>query len=260
MVCAKCAPQWFDGRETKEQQNAPGLPEFAAQKPAADAESDADTQQDAEMINLDPEVPAYSSAEAMIQQALDWKPDYTETPEFWTDRSQAKRIITPQNAYIIFNMMQDVINRGTGRRARSLERHDIGGKTGTSNNRRDAWFSGFNSEIVGIAWSDLMMMPAHLVPAKRAAGLLYPCGSTSWLRPLSELRKHRLNSHPALLRFELKKIPACLLLRVQMMPCLKFFVPVMSLNQQAHQVNSGKAIFLWMMQMTHPFSDNYRYG
>jgi penicillin-binding protein 1A len=152
MVCAKCAPQWFDGREANEQQNQPGLPEFAVKKPVVDTETGDDTQQDAEMINLDPEVPAYSSAEEMIQQAQDWKPDYTETPKFWADRSQAKRIITAQNAYLIFSMMQDVINRGTGRRARSLERHDIGGKTGTSNNRRDAWFSGFNSEIVGIAW------------------------------------------------------------------------------------------------------------
>jgi penicillin-binding protein 1A len=49
-------------------------------------------------------------------------------------------------------MMRDVIKRGTGRRARSLGREDIGGKTGTSNNRRDAWFSGFNGEIVGVAW------------------------------------------------------------------------------------------------------------
>lgn len=87
-----------------------------------------------------------------MQKALNWMPDYTETPQFWEDRSQAKRIITEQNAYLIYTMMQDVINRGTGRRARSLKRSDIAGKTGTSNNRRDAWFSGFNSEIVGIAW------------------------------------------------------------------------------------------------------------
>ena len=49
-------------------------------------------------------------------------------------------------------MMRDVIRRGTGRRARELGRTDIGGKTGTSNDRRDAWFSGFNADLVGIAW------------------------------------------------------------------------------------------------------------
>ncbi len=88
----------------------------------------------------------------MIEQASNWRPDYTETPLFWKDRNAAKRIITAQNAFIVYDMMQDVILRGTGSKARSLERQDLAGKTGTSNNRRDAWFSGFNSELVGVAW------------------------------------------------------------------------------------------------------------
>jgi len=48
--------------------------------------------------------------------------------------------------------MRDVIQRGTGRRARALGRPDLAGKTGTSNDRRDAWFSGFNGDIVATAW------------------------------------------------------------------------------------------------------------
>jgi penicillin-binding protein 1A len=48
--------------------------------------------------------------------------------------------------------MRDVIQRGTGRRARDLGRADIAGKTGTSNERRDAWFSGFNGALVATAW------------------------------------------------------------------------------------------------------------
>ena len=65
---------------------------------------------------------------------------------------QAERIITAENSYIVYDMMRDVIQRGTGRRVRELGRQDLAGKTGTSNNRRDAWFSGFNSELVGVAW------------------------------------------------------------------------------------------------------------
>ena len=49
-------------------------------------------------------------------------------------------------------MMRDVIKRGTGRRARDLGRGDIAGKTGTSNERRDTWFSGFNASLVATAW------------------------------------------------------------------------------------------------------------
>lgn len=64
----------------------------------------------------------------------------------------AKRVITPQNAYLMTTMMRDVIKRGTGRRARQLGRHDLAGKTGTTNEQRDAWFSGFNADIVTVSW------------------------------------------------------------------------------------------------------------
>ena len=49
-------------------------------------------------------------------------------------------------------MMKDVIRRGTARRALVLKRDDIAGKTGTTNDRRDTWFSGFNAGIVATAW------------------------------------------------------------------------------------------------------------
>jgi penicillin-binding protein 1A len=66
---------------------------------------------------------------------------------------RAPRAISPQNAYLISDMMRDVVRRGTGRRAYlELQREDLAGKTGTSNDRRDAWFSGFNADIVATAW------------------------------------------------------------------------------------------------------------
>lgn len=64
----------------------------------------------------------------------------------------AKRIVTPQNVYIMNSVMRDIIQRGTGRRARQLGRNDIAGKTGTTNDQRDAWFSGFNPDIATTAW------------------------------------------------------------------------------------------------------------
>jgi penicillin-binding protein 1A len=50
------------------------------------------------------------------------------------------------------SMLQDVVRRGTATRAKSLGRNDIGGKTGTTNDQKDAWFAGFNPYRVGIAW------------------------------------------------------------------------------------------------------------
>lgn len=64
----------------------------------------------------------------------------------------AERVITPQNAYIMDDMMLDVIRRGTGRRANALGRVDLGGKTGTTNDSKDAWFNGFNRSLVATVW------------------------------------------------------------------------------------------------------------
>lgn len=64
----------------------------------------------------------------------------------------ANRVITEQNAYIITNMLQDAIKRGTGKSAKVLKRNDIGGKTGTTNEQKDGWFSGFNGDIVATTW------------------------------------------------------------------------------------------------------------
>lgn len=64
----------------------------------------------------------------------------------------APRVLDAQNAYLMYTMMRDVIRRGTGRRALALGRSDIAGKTGTTNDLRDAWFSGFNAHRVAVAW------------------------------------------------------------------------------------------------------------
>ncbi|MDR9499768.1 MAG: penicillin-binding protein 1A, partial [Hydrogenovibrio sp.] len=68
------------------------------------------------------------------------------------DPAYAPRTITPQNAYLVTSMMQDVIAYGSGRKAKQLGRDDIAGKTGTTNNQVDAWFSGFNPHIATTVW------------------------------------------------------------------------------------------------------------
>jgi penicillin-binding protein 1A len=98
------------------------------------------------------EIPAYRDAAEMIAHAGAWRPGIDETPEFLAGESRAPRIITAENGYLMYDMMRDVIRRGTGRRALALGRSDLAGKTGTSNDRRDAWFSGFNRELVATAW------------------------------------------------------------------------------------------------------------
>jgi penicillin-binding protein 1A len=64
----------------------------------------------------------------------------------------AKRTITKQNHYLMNSMLRDVIQLGTARKARVIGRKDIAGKTGTTNEQRDAWFNGFNHYLVTTAW------------------------------------------------------------------------------------------------------------
>ena len=64
----------------------------------------------------------------------------------------APRVISAQNAYIMRSMMREVVSRGTAVRAKALGRTDIAGKTGTTNDQIDAWFSGYNDQIVTTAW------------------------------------------------------------------------------------------------------------
>jgi penicillin-binding protein 1A len=64
----------------------------------------------------------------------------------------ARRVISPQNDYIMTDMMADVIKRGTGRRALVLGRADIAGKTGTSNQAVDTWFNGFTPTLETTVW------------------------------------------------------------------------------------------------------------
>ncbi len=64
----------------------------------------------------------------------------------------APRAIDGRIAYQIGSMLRDVVKRGTGTPAKVLEREDIGGKTGSTNDHRDAWFSGFGGPYVTTVW------------------------------------------------------------------------------------------------------------
>ncbi len=68
------------------------------------------------------------------------------------DVLNAPRVIEPRNAYIMTTIMQDVIRIGSGKKAKALNREDIAGKTGTTNEQKDAWFSGFNPNIATTVW------------------------------------------------------------------------------------------------------------
>jgi penicillin-binding protein 1A len=77
----------------------------------------------------------------------------TALPALIAPAQLAPRVISPQNAWLMDDMMADVIKRGTGARAGlALHRSDLSGKTGTTNLAIDTWFNGFNRNIVATVW------------------------------------------------------------------------------------------------------------
>jgi penicillin-binding protein 1A len=64
----------------------------------------------------------------------------------------APRAIDERTSYLIKSLMRDVVKRGTATAAKVLNREDIGGKTGSTNEHRDAWFSGFGGDLVTTVW------------------------------------------------------------------------------------------------------------
>jgi len=67
-------------------------------------------------------------------------------------RGDAERVIDARNAFVMTTMLRDVVSYGTATKALSLNRRDIAGKTGTTNENVDAWFAGYTSRVVGVAW------------------------------------------------------------------------------------------------------------
>ena len=64
----------------------------------------------------------------------------------------AEQAITPQNSFLMTSILRDTVSYGTAQSANVLNRKDLAGKTGTTNDHRDAWFNGFNSDLVAISW------------------------------------------------------------------------------------------------------------
>lgn len=65
---------------------------------------------------------------------------------------QAEQTVESRNIYLMNSILRDVVKKGTARRARVLGRKDLAGKTGTTNDQRDAWFNGFTPELVATTW------------------------------------------------------------------------------------------------------------
>ena len=95
--------------------------------------------------------PAVACTSCVIAEQK-WSADIVENDSLAKLPKQAERTLEPRLAFQMNSILQDVILRGTGRRALKLGRKDLAGKTGTTNDQRDAWFNGYNPDLVTTAW------------------------------------------------------------------------------------------------------------
>ena len=87
--------------------------------------------------------------------------------------AEANRVIDARNAFVMDSMLKDVVKYGTATKALVLKRPDIAGKTGTTNDSIDAWFAGYQSKLVGIAWMGFDQ-PRNLGNKETGGGLALP--------------------------------------------------------------------------------------
>jgi penicillin-binding protein 1A len=94
----------------------------------------------------------YRVAPYFIDRVEDSKGNVLLVNQPLTAGGTAERVIDPRNAFIMSSIMRDVVRAGTATRAMRLKRSDLAGKTGTTNEFVDAWFCGFQPNLVAIAW------------------------------------------------------------------------------------------------------------
>jgi penicillin-binding protein 1A len=86
---------------------------------------------------------------------------------------EENRIIDERNAFLMDSMLKDVVRYGTASKAMVLKRPDLAGKTGTTNDSFDAWFAGYQSKLVGVAWIGFDQ-PKNLGNRETGGGLALP--------------------------------------------------------------------------------------
>jgi len=114
-----------------------------------------------------------------------------ETPEgeiLWTaEEPETRQVVDPAIAYLVTDVLRDVVSRGTGARVRGVGfRGPAAGKTGTTNDRFDTWFVGYTPEVVGTVWIGFDR-PRTIVPSATGGRLAAPV----WGRTMNRVAQGR---------------------------------------------------------------------
>ena len=103
----------------------------------------------------------------------------------------APRAIDARNAYVMTSLLQSVAQRGTGAKSNILKRTDLAGKTGTTNDSRDAWFAGYQHTLTAIAWIGYDN-PRSLGDRETGGGLALPVWIEYMGRALKDVPEYKM--------------------------------------------------------------------
>jgi len=121
------------------------------------------------------------------------KPTQSDFFELESQTPIAPRVLDARIHFLIHDMLKDVINQGTAKRARVLNRSDLAGKTGTTNDQVDAWFSGYHPDLVASVWVGFDQ-PKTLGRAEYGGRAALPI----WIEFMREALKSTPQKQPAL--------------------------------------------------------------
>ena len=121
-----------------------------------------------------------------IDRILDYSGKLVRRYEPLLSGNEKYRVIDPRHAYILHNMLSDVVYSGTARKAKILERPDLAGKTGTTNDAVDAWFAGYQPAISAVTWFGYDN-PKSLGEKQTGSGIALPM----WIDFMKEILKRQ---------------------------------------------------------------------
>jgi penicillin-binding protein 1A len=107
----------------------------------------------------------------------------------------APRVIDARNDYVMTSLLQSVAQRGTGAKSNALGRKDLAGKTGTTNDSRDAWFAGYQHTLTAIAWIGYDA-PRSLGDRETGGGLALPVWMDYMGRALKGVPEYQMPMPP----------------------------------------------------------------
>jgi penicillin-binding protein 1A len=126
----------------------------------------------------------YRTEPYVIQRIVDDRGNVLAQAQPALAGDESLRVIDARNAFIMDSMMHDVIRAGTAARAMTLQRQDLAGKTGTTNDYIDAWFSGYQPTLLAVAWVGFDQ-PKKLGPGETGSVAALPI----WINYMSKVLK-----------------------------------------------------------------------